>query len=345
MELVRRAVIVALSAILVAGGVPARAQDTLVRVGYSPLGVPSIIFYIADRLGFFSSEGLMVDLLPFDSSLKQVAPLAMGDLDVSGSSPSATLYDTIGKGNGMRIVADIGRDPPGYGFESLVVRSDLLKSGRYKSAADLRGMRVALQATGVAYWATLVALLKTAGLSYRDIKPVILRFGDYVGALRDGLVDAALVPEPAATLIVRSGVAARINKDDSFYPNQEIVVLAYSGRLIKNRPDVGLRFMRAFLRAARFYNDGLADGKFSGPNAEAVVKMVVEATMIKDPDVIRESVPAGVDPNGTLNIASMKQDLATFRDAGLIRTSVQIERTVDPSFAATVVRQLGRYSR
>jgi NitT/TauT family transport system substrate-binding protein len=343
-NIVRRTCAALLIAMLAASGQSAPAQEAaLVRVGYVPLGTGNTIFFIADRMGFFRSEGLEVDLLPFDSSIKQVAPLAAGDLDVGGSSPSATLYNAIGRGNGMRIVADLGRDPPGYGFESLVVRREVIQSGRFMTLKDLKGLKVALSATGVAYWATLLALLRTAGLSYRDIDPVILSFPDYLAALRSGVVDAALVPEPAATLIARSGVATRINRDDSFYPNQQIVVVIYSAKFLKRPGGAGLKFMRAILRAARFYNDALVGGKFAGPNADAVVHMIADATPIKDPEVIRASVPSGTDPNGELNLTSMKQDLQTFQQAGLIQVPVRIETTVDLSVARAAVRQLGAY--
>ncbi len=338
------ACLIALFALLIASLPAVRAADMpLVRVGYNPLGAGNTIFFIADRMGFFQSEGIKVDLLPFDSSINQVAPLATGQLDVGGASPSAAFYNEIARGNGMRIVADLGRDPPGYGFLALLVRSDLVKSGRYKSPKDLKGMRIAIIAPGTASWATLIVLLKKNGLTYADIKPLVLKYSDHLAALRDRTVDASFMPEPGATQIVHSGIAERVVSNDAFYLNQELVDVMYSADFMKNRSDVANKFMRAFLRAARFYNDALSGGKFVGPNADAVVKILTDATPITDPAVIRASVPYGTDPNGALNVASMRQDLEMFREAGFIRGSVRAEQAVQPSFASQAVQQLGRY--
>jgi NitT/TauT family transport system substrate-binding protein len=344
MRVARVACISALFAMLALCRSDVRAADEpLVRAGYNPLGAGNTIFFIADRLGYFRSEGINVDLLPFDSSINQVAPLATGQLDVAGASPSGAFYNEIARGNGMRVVADLGRNPPGYGFDALLVRSQLIKSGRYKSVKDLKGMRIAIVAPGTASWATLVVLLRKAGLSYHDIKPLVLKYSEHLAALRDGTVDASFMPEPGATQIVRSGVASRVASNDDFYINQEIVVVMYSASFIKNRSDLALKFMRAFIKAARFYNDALAGGRFVGPNADAVVKILTDATPIKDPGVIRASVPYGTDPNGRLNVNSMRQDLATFRDFGFTRGPLKVEQAIDASFAAQAVRELGPY--
>lgn len=319
------------------------ADIPLVRAGYNPLGAGNTIFFIADRLGYFRSEGIDVDLLPFDSSINQVAPLATGELDVGGAAPSGAFYNEIERGNGMRVVADLGRNPPGYGFEALLVRTELIKSGRYKRTKDLKGLRIAIVAPGTSSWATLVVLLKKAGLSYRDVKPLVLKYSEHLMALRRGTVDASFMPEPGATQIARSGVAERVTSNDDFYLNQEIVVVMYSGNFIRNRSDVALKFMRALLKASRFYNDALAGGKFTGPNADAVVKILTDATPIKDPDVIRASIPYGTDPNGALNVDSMRRDLKTFREFGFSRGSLKIEQAIDSSFAAEAVKELGRY--
>jgi NitT/TauT family transport system substrate-binding protein len=182
-------------------------------------------------------------------------------------------------------------------------------------------------------------------LTYGDVKPLVLKYTEHLSALRNGIADASFMPEPGATQIALSGVAQRVVNDDSYYPDQEIVVVMYSADFIKSRPDVASKFMRAFLRAARFYNGALSDGKLAGPNADAVAKILTEATPIKDPSVIRASTPYGTDPNGALNLASMRLDLGTLRAAGFVRGKLRVEQAVDASFAAEAVRQLGPYRR
>ena len=64
-----------------------------------------------------------------------------------------------------------------------------------------------------------------------------------------------------------SGHAIRFAGNDEFYPDQQTAVLLYGDPFIKNRRPVALKFMRAYIRAVRFYNDALADGRLAGPTA------------------------------------------------------------------------------
>src|SRR5208282_1999206 len=87
-------------------------------------------FFIAEAKGYFRDQGLDVELLPFDSAAKMVAPLGTGQLDVAAGAPSAGLYNAADRGIDVRIVADKGSDPKGYGYLPLMVRKTLIDSGR-----------------------------------------------------------------------------------------------------------------------------------------------------------------------------------------------------------------------
>ena len=66
----------------------------------------------------------------FPQSQAMVAPLAQGQLDGMGASVSAGIYNAIGAGIPIKIVGDRGIDYAPYGALPLVVRTDLIKSGR-----------------------------------------------------------------------------------------------------------------------------------------------------------------------------------------------------------------------
>src|ERR1700724_2029506 len=82
-------------------------------------------FFIADKRGYFKDEGLTVKFIRFDSAAKAMAPLGTGELAVASGATSAALYNAVRRGVGLRIVADKAKNPPGYGFEALLVRTDL----------------------------------------------------------------------------------------------------------------------------------------------------------------------------------------------------------------------------
>jgi len=93
-----------------------------------------------------------------------IAPLGTGELDVGGGTVSAGFYNAVGRGILMKIVADQASIKPGYGYSSLMVRKDLVDSGRYKSFADLKGMKVAIGAPGTGTASALNEALKKGGL-------------------------------------------------------------------------------------------------------------------------------------------------------------------------------------
>jgi NitT/TauT family transport system substrate-binding protein len=272
-----------------------------------------------------------------------VAPLGAGQLDVGAGGTSAGLFNAIGRGLDMRIVADKASDPPGYGFAPLLIRTDLIKSGRYKTLSDLKGMTIALSAPGSSSWPELGAVLDKAGLKWDDVKHVALDYSDHIVGLRNGSIDGAITIEPAATVAVATGSATRVMGSDQYYPNQEVAVLIYGGAFIKTRRDAATRFMRAYIKGARFYNDALKDGKLAGPNASEVIAILIDATALKDPEQYKKLVPNGVDPNGKVNVASMQRDLTFYRQLGMIESNVTAADTYDPTFASDAVKTLGPY--
>jgi len=320
-----------------------RAQELqTVRVGVIS-SMSMAPFYIADRLGYFKDEGLNVQFAGFDSVTNMVAPLGVGQLDVGGGALAAGIYNAVARGIDVKVVADLASDPPGYGFQQLLVRTDLIKSGKFKTLKDLKGLTIAGNTPGSTSSSELNQLLKKAGLKFDDVKRVFLGYPDHVVGLKNGAVDASLMPEPNATEAVKAGAAVKFTGDDTFYPNQQIAIVVYGVNLLKTHRDVGLKFMRAFIKAARFYNDALADGKLAGPNADQVVTIMTQDTRIKDPSVYRAVTPNGINPDGHVLFPSMRLDFDFFKSQGLIEGTIKVEDVVDDSFAAQAVRQLGAY--
>jgi NitT/TauT family transport system substrate-binding protein len=135
----------------------------------------------------------------------------------------------------------------------------------------------------------------------------------------------------------------RIVRDDEMFPNHQIAVTLYSGRFINSDRDSAVRFMRAFLRGTRDYVDAVKDGKLAGPGAEEIVAIFTSSTNLKDADLVRNMVPFAVNPNGHINLETLKNDHAFFKQRGLVGTKISVEQLVDNSFADEAVRVLGKY--
>jgi len=213
-----------LMAVLASAGA-ATAQTVTVGATSSTSDAP---IYIADKKGFFRQEGIDVTVSNFRSASDMVAPLGAGQLDAGAGSAGAALYNAVARGIRIKIVADKASSPPGYGATKIMVRRDLIESGRYKEPRDLKGMRFAMNAPGVSNTSTLNTLLKSVGLKYSDVDTVDLPFPDHVVALKNRSVDASASVEPGPAIAVRNGDAVVVKSDDEILPNHQIAVLLYS---------------------------------------------------------------------------------------------------------------------
>jgi NitT/TauT family transport system substrate-binding protein len=321
------------------------AEPDKVTIGYTQTAT-DIGLYVADKRGYFKDAGLDVNFVTFDSAARMIAPIASGDLQVIAGAASAALYNAVARGIDVRIVADKVSTPPGRTSQTLIVRKDLVESGRYKTLSDLKGMKVANAAPGAAASVTLNKMLERGGLTIKDIDESFLSFPEHVIALQNKAVDAALPAEPATTQAVNAGLAVKVLTDDVAYPYHQIAVIFFSGKFATEKPEAAKRFLIAFLRGVRDHNDALGpDGRFVGEKGEAIIKILNEYTPIKDPQFYRSFPLAACNPDGTMNLDSLKNDLDVFRADGLIQGDVSIDKTVDLSFLQAALKDIGPYKR
>jgi NitT/TauT family transport system substrate-binding protein len=329
---------------LAATSSPAVAADAIVRIGTASVSSDAG-FFIADKKGYFKKEGITVTFTTFNSAAKMVAPLGAGQLDVGGGTVAAGLYNAVGRDIDIKIVADKGSIQPGYGFSALMVRKDLVDSGRYKSYSDLKGMNVAIGASGTGTASALNEALKKGGLKYSEVNVVDLGFPQHVPAFTNKAIDASITNEPTVSIAVKRGIAVRVAGNDIIYPGQQTAVVLYSGEFIRLQPLVARKFMRAYIKGVRDYNDALKDGKLAGKKAEEVIAILTEYTNIKDADVYRSIIPNACNPDGRVNADSLRKDYAFFQEQGLIKGKVEFKDVFDSSFVEAAVRELGPYKK
>jgi len=321
---------------LLFGWSAANAADT-VRVGVFQ-SISDAGFYIAKDKGYFAEEGLDVELQRVNSSSMVTTALASGDLDVSGGSPSASAYNAIRQGVPIQIVADKGGSKPGHGYLAFMVRKDL--AGKITKAADLRGKTVAVTGylAGSSNGVTLHHLLSSGGVKESDVKIVAMAFPDILTSLGTGNIDVGMLIEPLVTLAVEKGVAKIWKRVDEVYPSQQYAAVLY-GPGITKRPDVANRFMTAYLKGVRFYNDALS-GKI--PRKE-LIDILTKNTSVKNAALYDKMAMPSLDPNGKLNVKGMEADMKWFVAAGRMKAPVDMKKVVDTSYVDAAVRKIGVY--
>lgn len=330
-----------LAASAAAGAAEAQQSRTKVKMGMLSSLTDAPIF-MAIKKGYFAEEGFEIEISNFRSAANMVAPLGTGQLDTAAGSPSAGLYNAVGRGVGLRIVADKTRSAPGYGASIMLVRKDHVESGRYKELKDIKGMRFAMNAPGVSNNATLNYALLSVGMKYSDVMTIDMGPADHITALSNKGVDASVSLEPFATFAMSRGIAVAARRDDEIDPHHQLGTLIY-GETFAARRGEAVRFMRAYLRGIRFYLKALKDGRLAGENADEVIAALVEFTSVKDPAVLRAITPSSVDPDGAVNVKSLQRDLDFYASQGLITVDVSLPKIVDQSFAAEAAKALGPF--
>ncbi|HEY4200576.1 MAG TPA: ABC transporter substrate-binding protein [Devosiaceae bacterium] len=312
------------------------------------IGIPNVAtdvgFFLADQEGYFKDEGIEVKFTPFPSAAGMIAPLGAGQLDVGGGAISAGFFNAVDRGINIRIVADKGADTAEYEYSTIVIRKDLVDSGKYKSLADLKGLTLAASAQGANSESQINQVLQQAGLKYEDVKVVYLSYPEMYAALKNKAIDGGVSNEPTLSSMVKDGVAVRAS-DKSLFPGYQTAVVFFSQSFAEKRKDVAQKFMRAYIRAVRDYNDGLQNGKFVGPKGDAVIAALTKYTAVKDPDIYRNMTPFVVNPNGTVNPKSLDTDLAFFKERKLVPDRVQLAPYLDTSFVDWAVSDLGAYKK
>jgi NitT/TauT family transport system substrate-binding protein len=335
----------ALTLVAAALAAPVRALGAIpavVRLG-ATLSQSDAPICVAIAKGYFAEQGLDVQISPMQTAAMMMAPLGAGQLDVATGAPTAGMFNAVGHGIDLKCVASEAISAPGYGVISVLVRKDLIDSGRVKTFKDLKGLTFAEVGQGTAAFVTMSEALRRGGHTYKDVHEVYIGFPEQIAAFANKSIDASCTIEPFATKAIQGGYAVRFSASDVLIPNGMNSIIFFSGSFIRNSRDAGVKFMVAYIKGLRFVNGALNKGRLNGPNSAEVIDALVKYSAIHDPAVFREIVPNAVDVNGSVNLPNLRFDLAAFRGAGYIDNDTTVEQVVDTSFTDAALKILGPY--
>jgi NitT/TauT family transport system substrate-binding protein len=319
-------------ALLMSLASPAAAADK-VKVAYVAI-MHFAPLYLAIERGFMKEQNIEVEMQKVASGTEAMAFLSQGSLDAGGVGIGASTYNAFNKGFDLRIVGSAALQPWKNGSTIIIVRKDLRDSGKVKSVADLKGMKVAIAGGAGTAGAYFVArALKEAGLTVKDIEIVNLANPDMPLAIEKSSVDATLTGSPYSDQILNGGKGVLLAKDMA--PGAMTTVYMYSGKFIKERPDVAKRFMIALVQGSR----ALQGNKYLDPdNMKGYLRYVTSTEA-----AIRKGTPQVYDPDLKVYIDSIKNMEEIFRWAGWTNYTTEIsqEKMADTSFAANAVKVLG----
>jgi len=224
---------------------------TNVKVAYQPTASNGPL-YIAIDEGYFAEQGINVEFVRTASSTAALPLLLHEDVAVSTGPMRAGLLNAVIQGGHIRIVADKGTVTPGscvaYG---IMVRKDLVETGVVRNVSDLKGHKIASHDSDY----DLYNALALGNLSRDDVENMDLEFMMIGPAFANGGIDAALVTEPYITQIRTNGTAVVLASGQEFLPGWPLP-LYYGPAILDKDPELGRRFMVAYLKGVKQYNEG-----------------------------------------------------------------------------------------
>ncbi len=201
------------------------------------------LVHLAAQKGYFSGEGLEVQVNDFATGDEATRAMFEGKADIASVAETVLVFDSF-RERDFGILATIGS----WDNEvKIVARTDRDIS----RIEDLRGKTVATQAKFSTHYFLYQALLKH-GLTMADIKPVFMKSAELPAALESGEIDAFSSREPfIGEARQRLGGKVRIFAAPGVY--WKSFSLVARNETLKQHAAGGLpKFLRALLKAEKF---------------------------------------------------------------------------------------------
>jgi len=324
------------SAMAAGDGSPGPLTDTVtVRFGV----FPNITH--APGLVALADAGPLRTLLPnadiqvkqFNSGTTAVEAMFSGALDITyiGPNPAINAF-AKSKGEAVRVISG---STSGGAF--LVVKPEI------KSAADLRGRKIATPSLGNTQDVALRSWLKSQGLTTDtagggDVSVVPQENAQTLETFRAGTIDGAWVPEPWASRLVQDAGAKVLVDERDLWPDGKYVTthLMVATKFLADHPDVVKRILLANLEAIDEVNaDPVA--------AQATVNGEIEKYTTKK---LGTDLLAAAWKNLTFTadpIASSLQKSATdAQGLGLLKDPGDLSKLYDLSLLNELLQSLGK---
>jgi ABC-type nitrate/sulfonate/bicarbonate transport system substrate-binding protein len=227
---------------------PGLAADRL-RIAYSSISAAYAGIWVARDAGFFAKEGLEDQIIFIPSATQLAQVLVAGDVDIASLGGGPVMAASL-SGADLKVV--------GNNVNKLIF--SIHTKPEVKTLEELRGKRIAVSRFGSSADVAARAALRKHNMDpAKDVTLMQLgTMSNMFGALKSGAVEASVVSPPTQFLSEKMGFKeiVSITEMDLAYPNPSMAV---SGELIRKKPDLIDRFMRAYVRAmqrARNDRDG-----------------------------------------------------------------------------------------
>lgn len=261
-------------------------EPVRIRMGYAPY-ISAGPYYIAQAKGYFNK--LKLDVVPsshVDGSLSMPA-LVAGELDITGATLSAGLFNLMAKGSDLRLFFERGREAPGWGSNAILVSNQMWEKGfrnvdGYKFA---KGGKIGISSRGsVAHYLHTMGL-ERSGLKVDDmdwqwgLTPQVS-----LPLMQQGRLDVLNMPLPGAYAAQNKGIAKVATWSDELAPDFVLACSVASRKFLREQHSAVVRFSMAIMQGNIEFMEAAKSG-----NPE-ILKIIADNTGL-DASVIDETRP------------------------------------------------------
>lgn len=291
-------------------------------------------FYVAEDEGYFAEQGLQIEFVKMTDAVGALPALIKGDIDVWSDIIYPSCLNSMLRGAKIKIVADKGHlSTTGCNYAVFMARRVLIEEGKLGSLSHLKGVRVATTQGSALMAYYLEKLLSRVGLTVADIQILFLLMPNRVEAFERGSIDIAVATEPWVTKILQTGHAVVWMPIQEVVPNFQHSILLYGPTLLEKNLDAGNRFMVAYLKGVRQFNQGKTDKN---------LKILSKYTGL-DQELLKKTCWPSFRNDGHINIESIIDFQDWVLKKGLIDTVVSPNQFWDPTFIDYANRVLEKH--
>jgi NitT/TauT family transport system substrate-binding protein len=317
------------------GAVAAHAQDVTVKIGMVK-SISSVATLTAIEKGYFKEFGIKVETEDLDTSANVIALLAQNQLQVVEGGISAGYFNALEKKLPITMVTDRVSSPLGH---HLMLRPDL--KGQITRLKDLKGRIIASNGPGSVSTYEVGKMLETDGLTIADVDIKVFPFNQMVIAFANKAIDAAIVIPPFTSQFIDRGFAVSFKEPDDLvkpWPLTIAVAMINTDWAKPNR-DLLRNYFTAYLRGVREYCQAYHGGS---NRAEMIARLIRTGTETREELLYKYPWPAR-DPNGRINVDSMLDMQAWYKQNRFSSAQMPAERLADTSYADYAAAKLGPF--
>jgi NitT/TauT family transport system substrate-binding protein len=312
---------------------PTPQQITHLKVGTYNY-ISNAPLFIARDEGYFTEQGLDVELVDFGSQSNELIPAVItSQLDAAAPSLNVAIFNAISQGSNLKYVADKGFiNPDNCPTDAWVGSKTAIDSGSLAGFETIKGKNVVFPTGGTIEY-TMDLLLRMNNLTMDDIKSSnISDSAARVDGFKTGAVDVSVLSEPWITRAKTMEAGEVWAPFSALAPNLSMGVIIFGPGILKDKPEAGTRFMVAYLKAVQQFNQGKTDRN---------VEIIANYTKLK-PEDIKASCWTSFKADGTIDVATMQAFQKWAFEKGYVDSLLELDQYYEPLFVNEAFNQLSQ---